>query len=43
MRGLVRRKIRKVLLLLLVVCPLNRLKVSVLMEEGTPVKKGLLG
>jgi len=42
MRGLIRRKIRKVLRLL-VVRPLNRLEVSVLEQEGAPVQRGLLG
>ena len=41
MRGLVRRKIRKVLRLL-AVHPLNRLEVSVLEQEGAPDQRGLL-
>ena len=42
MRGLVRRKIRKVLRLL-AVHPLNRLEVSILEQEGAPDQRGLLG
>ena len=41
MRGLVRRKIRKVLRLL-AVHPLNRLEVGVLEQEGAPDQRGLL-